>query len=353
MARDIPLVLITGAGASRDFGNTRQPLPLMAEWSELLIKKLMTTGTDFHDITGLKQGMSGPEFEDALGKFLSNAEAFKKIHDFVGLTYRFASGTGGNPASEAQLKDWYGNASHQIDRIISAIRATVVEEFNPDKLAGEAAARSYKELLGYLHVERPILYATTNYDHLAELALETLRLHPESGDSVPMRGIQRAPLDVAHLIDLSPHRSPVLHLHGKVGWYRQPNGEIECRDVTTHDDSHGVPVLMLPAPEKNYAGNDILVLLWSQLEEALKDARKTLVLGHSLNDVQLVKVLKAIPDLKNLAITVLSNEQNDADRLEVERLKKMFGDLPKYIPLRFGREITGRKDLLEQWASGS
>src|SRR4029077_6175697 len=110
--------------------------------------------------------------------------------------------------------------------------------------------------------------------------------------------------------------------------------------------------LMLPAPQKNYAGNDVLMVLWSQFEEALQDARKTLVLGHSLNDVVLVKALKEkIPDQRKLGITVLSNDQNEPDRLELERLKKLFGEEPKYIPLRFGREITGRKDTLEQWVS--
>lgn len=109
---------------------------------------------------------------------------------------------------------------------------------------------------------------------------------------------------------------------------------------------------MLPAPEKNYTGNDVLILLWTQFEEALKDARMTLVLGHSLNDALLVKTLKEkIPDQRKLGITVLSNDQNEPDRLELERLKKMFGEAPKYIPLRFGSEITGRKDTLEQWVS--
>jgi hypothetical protein len=152
----------------------------MAEWSELLIRKLMTTATDFRDITGLRPGMSGPEFEEALGKFLANAEAFKKVTDFVGLTYRFAQGT--TAASEGQLKDWYANASGQIDRIISSIRGSVVDEFNPSKLAGEAAAQSYKELLGYLHADRGIVCATTNYDHLAEMALYSLGRSPDSGD---------------------------------------------------------------------------------------------------------------------------------------------------------------------------
>jgi SIR2-like domain len=352
MARDIPLVLVTGAGASRDFGNNGAPLPLMGDWSELLIKRLVSSAADFRDLTGLTQGMSGPEFEAAIGKFLANAEAFKKIEDFVPLTYRFGA-LSSAPASEGQLRDWYANSISQVDRIISAIRGSVVEEFNPSRLAGQAAAEAYGELLGYLHVPTGgIVYATTNYDHLGELALNVLGRHPESGDSIEMRGVRRGPLDVAHLIDLAPWRSPVLHLHGKVGWYRQKDGQIECRDVQTHDDSHGVPVLMLPAPEKNYAGNDVLLVLWAQFEEALKDARRVLVLGHSLNDILLAKALKEqIPDQRKLGITLLSNEQNEHDRLELERLKKIFGDAPKYIPLRFGRTITGRKDILEQWVT--
>lgn len=43
--RDIDLVLITGAGASTAFGVNGGRLPMMREWSDLLVHKLAVVGT--------------------------------------------------------------------------------------------------------------------------------------------------------------------------------------------------------------------------------------------------------------------------------------------------------------------
>ena len=42
--RDIDLVMVTGAGASRDFGVNGVKLPLMGDWSDALVKKLGAVG---------------------------------------------------------------------------------------------------------------------------------------------------------------------------------------------------------------------------------------------------------------------------------------------------------------------
>jgi hypothetical protein len=351
--REIPLVLVTGAGASRDFGLNGQQLPLMAEWADLLVRKLADSALDFHDATGLKPQMSGPDFEQALGRFLRNTEAFDRIKEFVPLTYRFANDPGS--ASEVQLKSWYGNAKAQLDRIISVLHSTLIDQFGAWKVSGEGAAAAYGELLKLLHVPaKGIVYATTNYDPLGELALNRLGGRPDSGEAEAMPGIPRGPLDVAGLLGGLASRSPVLHLHGKVGWYRQADGTVESRDVTQHDAGHGVPVVMLPDPEKTYASDAVLALLWAQFEAALGKAKRTLVLGHSLNDALLVKALKEhIAHQWRLGITLLANEQGEFDPAELDALKALFGDGPKYIPLHFGRKVYGRKDLLEQWAQES
>jgi hypothetical protein len=352
--KDIPLVLITGAGASRDFGLGGQQLPVMTEWSDLLVRKLAESGLDFREVTGLKPKMSGPDFEQALGRFLRNADAFNRIENFAPLTYRYMPGPGS--ASEAQLNSWYGNAKAQLDRIIAVIHGSLIDQFSSSKVWAEGAAVAYGELLELLHIppKGGIVYATTNYDPLGELALNRLGRHPDAGEAEPMAGIQRGPLDVAGLLDGLPRHSPVLHLHGKVGWYRQADGSVESRDVAQHDALHGVPLVMLPDPEKTYDSDGVLVLLWAQLEEALSKAKRVLVLGHSLNDALLVKALKDhIPHQWRLAITLLANEQNEHNPSDLEVLRNVFGDGPKYIPLHFGRKFYGRKDVLEQWIQES
>jgi len=322
----------------------------MGEWADLLVKSLMDTGIDFRVVTGLRPNMSGPEFEEALGRFLRNVEAFKQIKEFVPLTYRFTQ----RPArvSDAQMNDWYGNATAQLDGIIDAIRGSVVDNFNYSKVAAEAAADAYGKLIELLHVSPRdgVVYATTNYDPLGELALSVLGAHPDTGDAADMKGIQRGPVDVANLLRGLPRYAPVLHLHGKVGWYRQENGLVETREITRHDPLHGVPVIMLPDPQKTYADNDVLALLWSQFEQALQRASKTLVVGHSLNDKLLVKTLRDnITDQKRLAITLLADEQGGVDQGELDRLRADFGTDPFYYPLRFGRSMYGNLDGLEKW----
>jgi len=50
--RDIDLVLVTGAGASREFGLQGKPLPLMADWSEAIIKKLTQANSAYLALRG-------------------------------------------------------------------------------------------------------------------------------------------------------------------------------------------------------------------------------------------------------------------------------------------------------------
>ena len=48
----IELLLILGAGASREFGANREPMPLMADFSDAIIAKLYSK-PGFQDATGL------------------------------------------------------------------------------------------------------------------------------------------------------------------------------------------------------------------------------------------------------------------------------------------------------------
>jgi SIR2-like protein len=346
MARDISLVLVTGAGASTAFGVER-PLPLMAQWSDLLVSRLLESGADVHGLSGLRPKMAGPDFEAALGLFLRRAEAFARIKDIIPMTLNVSGGPG--PA----IQTWYDEVQFRFDQINQGIVDSLIREFNHSRLAVDAAANAYNSLFQTLRITsfRQLVYATTNFDSLGELALAQLGAHIDAGEPTRQPGGHATGLDVAGLLDGMPRTTPVLHLHGKAGWYRNSDGLVEVLDVTQHHQSHGVPVVMLPDPNKTFAGDDVLALLWAQLEDALSNARRVLVLGHSLNDVQLVKMLKErIPNQRQLAITYFGDESTH-DEEQLAQLKSTFGTDPSYYAISFGRKLAGRLDLLAQWAT--
>jgi hypothetical protein len=59
LERDIDVVLVTGAEASRAFGVNGKPMPLMDDWPDHLVRKLGQR-IGYREVIGLKSGMSGP-----------------------------------------------------------------------------------------------------------------------------------------------------------------------------------------------------------------------------------------------------------------------------------------------------
>jgi hypothetical protein len=290
--------------------------------------------------------MTGPDFEAALGVFLRRADAFAQVKDIVPLTINVAGGPG--PA----IQTWYDEVRNRFRLINEAIVDSLIQEFNYSRLAWQEGTEAYRTLFQTLGTPAfgRLVYATTNFDSLGEMALQQLGAMVDTGEPSRQPVGQANGLNIARMLEGLPRTTPVLHLHGKAGWYRK-EGLVEVVDTTRHHESHGTPVVMLPDPNKTYAGDDVLTLLWAQFEEALRDARRVLVLGHSLNDVQLVKALKEqIPDQRHLAITFFGDEST-VDNDQLERLKSVFGTDPSYYPIRFGPKLAGRLDLLAQWAS--
>jgi hypothetical protein len=344
--RDIALVLVTGAGASTAFGSNRKPLPLMAQWSDLIVKKLFDSAIDTLDLSGLKPGMSGPDFEAALGRFLTRAEAFEQIRDIIPLASKAPNVNG------PQIQSWYEGVVKTFERITEVIHSSLMAEFHYNRLAVSDAKDAYGRLLQMagLPQGQRLVYATTNYDALGELALTELGAHVDSGEPARLYGSSAIGLNVAGLLEGMGRSTPVLHLHGKAGWYRQKNGLVEVRDVVEHHPSNGIPVVMLPDPAKTYAGDDVLALLWAQFEEAVNNAGKVLVLGHSLHDDQLVRVLRAMPDRKKLAITFWGASESEMEA-QLTWLRDTFTRDPSYFPVRFGPQLGPEWENLERWLS--
>jgi hypothetical protein len=348
--KDIALVLVTGAGASREFGANGQKLPLMAEWSDLVLRKLVESAAEFREITGLRPGMSGPEFEQALGQFLRQAEAFAAIKGTVPITAQWPQAAAS--ISKAQLEQWYASSEGNFERITNAVVASLVEQFNDTRVSPIVAAQAYRDLFTQLEltVDQPFVLATTNYDPVAELALYEIGRRPDCGEPPYMFGVQQRPLDVVGMLDGLPRHTPILHLHGKVGWYRDPmDGLVRPRRTATHEATYGVPVVMLPDPEKEY-GDEVLTTLWSQFEDSLRRAERVLVLGHSLSDPLLVKALHDRVHQQRLAIAVLSDGKGNVDGIAMPFLEWLRTEFPqaKYVPYLFGGE-TAPNHVLQAW----
>src|SRR5947208_15743518 len=88
--RDIDRVLITGAGASCEFGIGGARLPVMTDWAESLVKKLVGSDSGYLGATGLSGGLSAQQFEERLGKFLRDVLAFSQLKNLVAVSKHFA-----------------------------------------------------------------------------------------------------------------------------------------------------------------------------------------------------------------------------------------------------------------------
>src|SRR5216683_3676486 len=171
--RDIDLVLVTGAGASREFGVNGAKLPLMGDWSDELCSKLQANFS-YLKATGLSLRMLGDEFEAQLGKFLTDVESFRRIAKLLSPTLEFPPGSNNFQALRGGVLDaWHENASFHLDAIIDLIRQSLYEQFAEKASDLVAASSAYLALFRVLGVDTktPFVYATTNYDTIAEYAI--------------------------------------------------------------------------------------------------------------------------------------------------------------------------------------
>lgn len=115
----------------------------------------------------------------------------------------------------------------------------------------------------------------------------------------------------------------LLYLHGAVGWYERRDEVILDNAEEGFDSSRGSPVVLYPDPGKKPSENVIVAELWQELEFAVENAKRILVIGHSLHDQPLVEILKKKRRQK-LAISCYDGD----DQKRVRQL------LPDALPFR-------------------
>jgi hypothetical protein len=343
MERDIDYVIITGAGASTALGAAGSRLPMMGEWCNALVEKLLQQ--NYLGQVGLSRDMQGTQFEERLGRFLRGVTAFAECKEIV-------LGSTGLPPSAAfatfhaeSLPAWYDNTRFHLERVLSVIRECLYEEFAERRYDPARAQHAYRNLFDVLRISNSsrVVLATTNYDIIGETALELLDFNPDWGETASPDNPQQRRIRVDGLLDGIPRHIPVLHIHGRVGWYRRLDGlepELYSTPATRHQDGFGVPIVMLPDPNKVYE-DPVIASLWSQFVAALDRAKRVVVLGHSLNDALLVDAIaERVPD-KQIALCLLGKpdepsviEEGAASPL-IELARRRFPSAA-LIPLRFG-----------------
>jgi len=284
--------------------------------------------------------MRGEGFERQLGRFLAWERSLPMTAELSDLGE--ANTFSGAPRT---FDAWYQNARSNASLINKVIFESLFQCFGLSAISSYAAMKSYQTLMALLRIEdrtNPLTVATTNYDFAAETALQQLGFRPDWGEE-PRTQISGGSPPV-HLENLASAialgRTPVLHLHGRVGWYRQPNGQlVSISPDAPYIENYGLPGLLLPDPDKNYGEDEHFRVVWEEFRKAIESAARILVLGHSLNDAGLCKALKpAIGGRLRVTMCVEGDAGQPRYEEEAQRIMGLLPDLPKeaLINMKFG-----------------
>ena len=349
------ILVITGAGASTALGRDDRPIPLMQGWATTLCDQL---GVRAQQI-GLKPNMQGDQFEAALGRFLAFGKSLPIVDQLLHL------GTPGNPTTQRQKPhmDWVQTANNAVYEITLNLHRNLYECFGGNRVDHDRAKNAYYKLhhdaLCWDVGDARIWHATTNFDPALEIAIDLDRgsFKRVDGFTHPAGGVTSMyePEEFEKLAaeDDNLDQVPVIHLHGKVGWYYDGQNNI-FQDPPDRDfDARQTPALLLPDDAKNPETNFTpgLDATWTVFESVMRRATHILVLGHSLNDKHLVDTLKGWSG-KNIAVVVYRDSVGEGDRFapatpeEKAHLNQLLGRDVEVIPGSFGLATTAPADML-------
>lgn len=302
--------------------------------------------------------MAGEEFEARLGKFLRDFEAFGRINDLLGPSVRFQDFGPGTQVMTGQgvMGQWHSQAVGHLSQIADLIHESLYESFADAATDLDTAAQAYQGLFHSLGLGGPdsrLVYATTNYDTIGEQAIQRSGGHPDRGQPPSLEHQGEHPLVIPGLLDGLPRYVPVMHLHGRVGWYRR-DGRVYGANVFKHQQGFGIPVVMLPDPDKVCDQDDIIIAMWREFSGALARAKRVFVLGHSLNDRYLLRALvQNVEPLDRIAVTVLADKADpgrpDESATPVRaKVSQVLGNAA-IIPIRFGSSVDAGSPGIRTW----
>jgi len=324
------LVLVTGAGASRNLGLADEVMPLMPDWSNQLCEALDAREAKLAASCHLKPGLSAEEFEENLGLLLRWAQVIDLHERFEGLG-------GPNPGEVwGQVQDARANTRRRVETVMEAINSTLYDQFGLRRVEDQKAKEAYNALLGSLG-DAPMAVATTNYDRAGEVGLEELGVPVDTG----FRGSHgRTPtLQPIGIVENRREKTPFLHLHGAVGWYEKAGDVFDLYADLPYNPSLGTPVVLYPDPEKDPTSDAVVSELWAEFRAALGQADRVFVIGHSLHDPALVRELSSVAREKKVAVS----HRSDAGADRITNL------IPQAIPIQmdFGPSVEVKKGAMD------
>jgi hypothetical protein len=314
----------------------------------------MLNHVGFIEVLGLEQNLAPEEFESRLGRFLHEVQAFKAIGRLAEISVKFPH-IPEQAKSLNLLKDWHQQTNHQLDQITDVLNDSLYDSFANGAYDVAAANRAYAGLLNVLGItpQHHMVCATTNYDPILEVALRESGWRTYWGEP-PSAGVgSDSKLDVSGMLDTMPGFTPVLHLHGRVGWYRR-DGDVYCARTSKHSKEYGVPVVMYPDLKKSYEDDPVIATMWSQFEQALQRAKRVFVLGHSLHDPKLVATIAtSLDDFERLAVsTYAPPEQTAVAREAASYVEKVVSEQlgnARRIPMVFGTDPQAGHEMISAW----
>jgi hypothetical protein len=327
MPDPMKLLLILGAGASREFGKV-EPMPLMEDWSNALCKELEAQEGGLSTGCRLEPEMSGQVFEKNLGLLLrwENVRHLEERFELLG---------GPTPTTRiGTVVEARSRTSERMAAVMKAVNTTLYDQFGQPQVDYGLAAEAYAELIEVIGHDVQLMVATTNYDRIAETSLEIL----EHKTNV---GFERKPgltpvLNPAGMVERQEREGiPVIHLHGAVGWYEKDGVVKDHLGDSPFNPTLGSPVVLYPDPEKDPTSDALVNQLWEEFRQAVDGADFILVIGHSLHDPALVRELERVQGSAPVIVGFHSDGGGEAisEKLPLAQGTRMsFGPIPVSDP---------------------
>jgi hypothetical protein len=322
----VDVLLVTGAGASRNLGRDDEGLPLMGDWANALCTALDEQLPGLANACGLSTGMAPDKFEEAVGQLLEYGRTQPMID-------RYLTFGGPNPGEvHGDVQGWRNRTTQRLDQFERALNVTLYEQFGQGRIDENKAVDAYRQLFETLEV-RELAVATTNYDRSGEAALGKLGFTVANGFSQEFGG--RVPSLEPSLFE-EDGATPYLHLHGAVGWYMGDDGVVRDHgsDQRFFPD-FGSPVVLYPDPKKDPINDATVSAIWGQLERMLSEAKRVVVLGHSLHDPALVSAIRRADP----AVTYHSESEVDDLRRQLPQALLLRADFGPNLDLEYPRRL--------------